>query len=175
MATNTIAGERLDLTLMTSDVMELLLADEVAKAASLLDCAVPPGWPDDDIVPFLKMRYKQALDEPAAAIWLARAMILREPGRPMIGHAGFHGPPEDGQVEFGYTVYPLHRGHGYALEASRALMGWATRDHAVRSFRVSARPDNRPSLRIIDELGFVQTGTQIDEVDGLELVFELHT
>ena len=41
-----------------------------------------------------------------------------------------------------------------------------------RCERVSAsvRPDNVPSLRILERRGFVRTGTQIDDEDGLELV-----
>jgi len=36
-------------------------------------------------------------------------------------------------------------------------------------------PDNEPSLNLVRKLGFAQTGSQIDEIDGLELVFELPT
>jgi hypothetical protein len=34
-------------------------------------------------------------------------------------------------------------------------------------------PTNEPSFHIIRKLGFRQIGHQIDEIDGLELVFEL--
>jgi RimJ/RimL family protein N-acetyltransferase len=43
----------------------------------------------------------------------------------------------------------------------------------VRNFRASVAPDNVASLAIIGRLGFRQTGIQIDDVDGEELVFEL--
>jgi L-amino acid N-acyltransferase YncA len=33
-------------------------------------------------------------------------------------------------------------------------------------------PDNEPSLRLAQTFGFKQVGEQIDEIDGLELVFE---
>jgi RimJ/RimL family protein N-acetyltransferase len=97
----------------------------------------------------------------------------------MIGHAGFHGPPgvngpgAADAVEVGYTIYEPHRGKGYATEAARALIGWARDERAIRHFIASVAPDNVPSLALVRRLGFVQTGTQWDEEDGEELVFEL--
>jgi len=38
--------------------------------------------------------------------------------------------------------------------------------------RASVAPGNAPSLGLIAPLGFVHIGEQIDERDGLELVFE---
>jgi ribosomal-protein-alanine N-acetyltransferase len=55
----------------------------------------------------------------------------------------------------------------------RAAFAWATRVHGVKRFRASVAPDNERSLNLIGKLGFVQTGEQWDERDGLELVFEL--
>jgi RimJ/RimL family protein N-acetyltransferase len=96
----------------------------------------------------------------------------------MVGHAGFHGPPgingldAPDAVEVGYTVFPEHRGRGYAQEAVRALMDWAGTEHGMRRFIASVAPDNEPSLAIVRKLGFSQTGEQWDDEDGLELVFE---
>ena len=97
----------------------------------------------------------------------------------MVGHAGFHGPPgvngpeQPEAVELGYTVFPEFRGRGLATEAARALMDWAREAHGVSHFIASVAPGNKPSLAIVGKLGFVQTGEQWDEEDGLELVFEL--
>jgi len=44
--------------------------------------------------------------------------------------------------------------------------------HAVSAVRASIAPENEPSLRIAKRLGFRRIGEQMDEVDGLELVFE---
>ena len=38
--------------------------------------------------------------------------------------------------------------------------------------RASISPDNEPSLALIHKAGFVEAGSQIDEIDGLELIFE---
>jgi ribosomal-protein-alanine N-acetyltransferase len=104
--------------------------------------------------------------------------VLRSEGQ-MVGHAGFHGPPgvngpaKADAVEVGYTVFPEFRGQGFATEAARALLDWAAERHGIRSFIASVAPNNEPSLAIVRKLGFVQTGEQWDEEDGLELVFEL--
>jgi RimJ/RimL family protein N-acetyltransferase len=97
----------------------------------------------------------------------------------MIGHAGFHTSPgavylDDwlhGAVEFGFSVFPDFRGLGYALEAARALMGWAHDVHALTRFVLTIAPDNVPSRRIATRLGFVRLGSHIDDVDGEEDVF----
>src|SRR3954470_25080697 len=51
--------------------------------------------------------------DPKAADWIARA-ALSDPEGIVIGHGGFHGPPdEDGVVEVAYSVDPAHRRQGY--------------------------------------------------------------
>jgi [ribosomal protein S5]-alanine N-acetyltransferase len=95
--------------------------------------------------------------------------------RPLIGLIGFHAPPDaNGLVEIGYRILPGYRRHGYATEAAQALLGWATQTHGTQRFKASISPTNEPSLRLIRQLGFHQTGQQHDEIDGLELVFERH-
>ncbi len=54
----------------------------------------------------------------------------------------------------------------------RALFDWAWAQ-GVDRFRASVSPDNVGSLAIIEGLGFHQSGVQIDDIDGVELVFEL--
>jgi ribosomal-protein-alanine N-acetyltransferase len=73
----------------------------------------------------------------------------------------------------GYTVMPDHRRRGYAVEAASGMMDWARRIHGVRRFRLSISPSNDPSLAMAAKMGFVRTGEQMDEEDGLEYVFEL--
>lgn len=94
----------------------------------------------------------------------------------MVGYANFHGPPgvndlsRPGAAETGYTVFAAYRGRGFATETAQAMMDWAAREHGVREFISGVTPDNGPSLRVNDKLGFARTG---DVVDG-EIIFELH-
>nr|MDP9164986.1 GNAT family N-acetyltransferase [Actinomycetota bacterium] len=61
---------------------------------------------------------------------------------------------------------------GYAREMAAGLIGWG-RAHGARRCLASTSPDNVGSQVIIDRLGFVRTGEQMDEVDGLEWVYTL--
>ena len=102
---------------------------------------------------------------------MVRAVVVDPDG--VVGHAGFHGPPDaGGTVEVGYTVAPSLRGRGHATAALHALVDEAQRSPGVRVVRATVAPDNAPSLAVVRRVGFVHVGEQVDEVDGLELVFE---
>ena len=123
---------------------------------------------------FLGVQYERMLRHPAAREWCARLMVRRV-DRQVIGHCGFHGPPEDvGRAEIGYTVFERYRGQRYATEAARALLDLAS-SRGVSPVFATVAPDNAPSLRVLANLGFVETGSQHDERDGEELVFEYAT
>jgi ribosomal-protein-alanine N-acetyltransferase len=174
-----IRSERLELILLSPQAIEALLEGRRADAERELDAAIPERFPNDGEARFLRFRQRQLERAPHAEPWLVRAVILREPVRTMIGHAGFHGQPgvnstkDTAAVELGYTIFEPHRGRGYATEAATALMDWAREEKEIARFVASVAPDNAPSLAIVKKLGFVQTGEQWDEEDGLELVFEL--
>jgi ribosomal-protein-alanine N-acetyltransferase len=132
---------------------------------------VPSGWPDEEQW-LLQYRLDQIGRDPAAEPWLLRAIVLRGT-RTMVGHAGFHGPPEGrGYVEIGYSVFEPYRRRGIAQESVVALLDWAGGRPGVHRFRASVSPTNTASLNLVRKLGFVQTGVQWDEIDGEELVFE---
>lgn len=174
-----IRSARLELVAMTAAFIEALVEGRREEASRLLGAALPDGWPDAHDERFLRIRLQQLDRSLDAQAWPVRALVLPEPGRPMVGHAGFHGPPgvngakNPEAVELGYTVFPPFRGNGYAAEAAGALIGWALAEHGVRHFVASVAPENEPSLAIVRKLGFLQTGEQWDDEDGLELVFEL--
>ena len=120
----------------------------------------------------LGLRHGQLTADPTEEPWLYRAAVLRETGR-VVGRVGFHAPPDaDGAVEIGYSVAPAHRRQGLATEMAVGLIGWGA-SQGARTCIASVRPDNAPSLALIRRLGFVRTGEQMDEIDGLEWVFEL--
>ena len=102
-------------------------------------------------------------------------MVLTEPdgARRVIGTIGFHGPPDERRrLEIGYSVQPAYRRQGFAREAVRAMLDWAASEHGIHRFIASISPTNEASLALTRGFGFVQTGEQMDEIDGLELVFE---
>jgi RimJ/RimL family protein N-acetyltransferase len=167
-----VLSERLELVSMPAPLIAALLDGDERASRRELDVEVPPDLTADARY-VLRLRLEQMRAEPALQQWLLRLMVPRDGPRCAVGHIGFHGPPDaGGRVEVGYTVLPEHRRQGLATEACLALFAWARDEHGVTRFRASVSPDNEPSLAVVRKLGFRQTGTQWDEVDGEELVFE---
>ena len=160
---------------MSMRFMRMLLARDLESAAAEIGASVPPELPDR-LDHFLQFRIADLSEDPSAQPWLGRAIVLTEVDgtRRIIGSAGFHAPPNpDGRVEIGYRVEPDYRRQGVATEVVHALLDWAAHEHDVQQFRASVAPHNMASLAIVGRLGFRQTGVQIDDIDGEELVFEL--
>lgn len=169
-----IQTDRLELVSLSPHVVDALLAGRRKEAERLADFRLPHDWPDEHDARFLRLRLGHLRSNSEWQEWLARAMVVRAIGRPMAGHIGFHGPPDVvGRAEMGYTVFPPFRRQGYAMEAAKAMMEWARGRHGVTRFYLSISPENEASLAIAAKLGFRQVGEQIDEEDGLEIVFEL--
>jgi [ribosomal protein S5]-alanine N-acetyltransferase len=161
---------------MTPEFVEAILDDRRAEAAALLDVELPDEFPSEGERGFLGMRLRQMSEDERFQTWCPHAVVLE--GR-VIGHAGYHGPPGSNSaqkpeaVEYGYKIFPDHRGRGYATQAAVMLMDLAEQRAGIRHFVLSVSPENDPSLAIVRKLGFVRTGEQIDEEDGLEHIFEL--
>ncbi len=169
-----IRSERLDLVSLSPEFLAAIVEGDRQRAGTLIGLDLPGGWLQDD-ERFVRLRLEQMRKDPSARQWLIRAMVLRAPRRRIVGHIGFHGSPDArGAVEVGYTVEPDHRRQGYALEAVEALFEWAWCEHGISHFVASVSPRNDGSLALVRKLGFRQTGSQWDEEDGEELVFELH-
>ncbi len=169
-----IRTPRLELVVMSVPFMEALRRNDLRAAEVEAGANVPADMPDD-LRNFLLFRLAQLAVDPSIREWLGRLMILEAPdgSRRVIGSIGFHGPPDEaGRVEVGYRVEPQYRRQGYAKEAVAALFDWAHRTHGIEHFIASISPTNEPSLRLASQFGFEQTGEQMDDIDGLELVFE---
>jgi len=170
-----IRTARVELVSMSMRFMRLLLARDIDAAAAEIGAVVSADLPEQ-LDNFLQFRIEDLEVDPAAQPWLGRAIVITQPDgtRRVIGSAGFHSPPDAaGRVEIGYRVDPAWRRRGIAREVVRALFDWAAREHGVRKFRASVSPTNVPSLAIVRGFGFHQTGVQMDDIDGEELVFEL--
>ena len=166
-----LKSERLRFIPMTPAFIQAVLDGKRGKAGGLLGTIVPDEWPDED-VRYLHLWFKDMTDAPQFAKWRARVIVPVEGASHMMGHAGFHGPPDEaGMVEMGYTIFPEFRRQGLATEAAQRLIEFAKENGATR-IRASVSPDNVPSLAMVETLGLDQIGEQMDEIDGLELVFE---
>ncbi|MEA2678186.1 MAG: [ribosomal protein S5]-alanine N-acetyltransferase [Chloroflexota bacterium] len=159
---------------MSVPFMQALARHDIDAATREMGADVPM-WMADELENFLKFRLAQLVVDPTIHPWLGRAMILTEDGgsQRVVGSIGFHGPPDkENRLEVGYSVDPPYRRRGYASESVKALFDWAHRAHGITRFVASISPDNEPSLNLTAALGFLRVGEQMDEIDGLEYVFE---
>ncbi len=172
-----IPTPRFVLESMSVPFMRALLERDLAAASREIDASVPSDLADR-LDGFLQFRLADLAADPDAQPWLGRAIVATdddEAGRRwVIGSVGFHAPPDaDGRVEVGYHVEPEYRRQGVATEAVAALFDWAAREHGICRFRASIAPDNVASLGVVSHFGFRQSGVQVDDIDGVELVFDL--
>ena len=92
----------------------------------------------------------------------------------IVGSAGFHDyPDENGMIEIGFGIVPERQRQGYGLELLHGMWHEIAKRADVKVLRYTVSPDNEASMHIIKKLGFEQVGEQIDEEDGLELIFEM--
>ena len=164
-----IRTERLDLVPLGPQTLRWIESGEVGAVERALASQVPVGW--TDTIP-ARLRLEQLAADPSEQPWLVRAMVLRQ-ARHVVGSVGFHGPPDGrGRVELGYDVISAHRRRGYAREAILGLTRWALATDRARICAASVSPDNAPSIALVRSLGLEHVGERVDDVDGLELVFE---
>ena len=178
--TNTpvISSKRLDLIPLTPAFLQAALRGDSTTAESLLGLAIPSEWFAEQRL--IQLRLSDLQQNSALQPWLLRAIGLRHQ-HVMVGHIGFHTQPgadylrelAPGGIEYGYTVFSAFRRQGYAREACEALMQWAYQEHQITRFVVSIRPDNIPSRRLAEQLGFKRIGSHVDEEDGLEDIYEV--
>jgi RimJ/RimL family protein N-acetyltransferase len=148
--------------------LKALLADDLAAAGRVVGLALPESFRQDGAL--WRLRLDQIAEDPSAAPWLVRAVVA--PGGVVVGHAGFHGPPDErGMVEVGYWIVAEHRRRGYGAAALGGLMAYAAQEGA-QVVRASIAPANTASQALVGGFGFVHVGEQWDEEDGRELVFE---
>ena len=111
------------------------------------------------------MRYWSTLPHASVDVtrpWLERKIartaeggedfVIEHEGR-VIGDVGAGRLPD-----FGFMLRRDCWGKGFATEASRAFIDHAFRNTAATELRADVDPRNTASLRVLDRLGFVETG-----------------
>lgn len=167
-----LSSNRLNLMPMSLELMEALAGGDLETAQQMVGYRIPPDW-QQGMASVLRFRIAIARERPETLPLLLRAMVLRAEPEVVVGRLGFHGPvDEDGMLEIGYEVFPAYRRQGYAREAVVAMFRWAQGDPAVLRFRASVNPENEPSRNLVAGLGFIEVGSQWDEEDGEETLFE---
>ena len=158
---------------LSSAAMTALLDGNLAEAGREAGVALTAYFLTDDALRLWRLRVSQIAADPGSARWVARAVVA-EPEGVVVGHAGFHGPPdESGMVEVAYSVDPAYRRRGYATAMLRELLRRAAAEPSVSTVRATISPGNVASLATISGFGFAEVGEQWDEEDGRELIFEV--
>ena len=159
---------------MTCDLalLDAAIGDRAALQR-IVDGAVADGWV---VFPSSLQRARDVLAvDPGSARWGPRLFVVAAP-RTLVGWGGFKGPPDAaGAVEIGYAVAPAREGHGVATAAAGALVAeaWATPD--VRAVQAHTLPDpaGAASVRVLEKLGFVRDGENLDGDVGVVWRFRL--
>ncbi len=72
----------------------------------------------------------------------------------IIGDVGIIYDTDGCQAEVGFSLSPPFHGKGYATEAVRAMMDYLFTKRALHRLYASVDPDNGPSIRLLEKLGF---------------------
>ncbi|MBV6657856.1 MAG: GNAT family N-acetyltransferase [Devosiaceae bacterium] len=71
----------------------------------------------------------------------------------LIGWAGLWHPHNLQEPELCWSIFPQHRGHGYAPEAASAALVWWTQMEGQPAPFSMTHPDNKASQRVAEKLG----------------------
>lgn len=98
-------------------------------------------------------------------------VYLREAPDTLIGTVNFcrmeHGPFS--RTAIGYKFDSDYHGNGYALEACQAAIPVIFSNYKIHRIEARVAPDNLPSIRLLERLGFLYEGIEYQgvEVDGV--------
>ncbi len=87
------------------------------------------------------------------------AVTLKDTGK-LIGLIAIE--PRQGQTEpvhnLGYVFHPGYSGKGYATEGCLAVMAYLFEDVGISAILTGTRPENTPSVRLLERLGIPPIG-----------------
>jgi RimJ/RimL family protein N-acetyltransferase len=81
------------------------------------------------------------------------AVVLKETDEP-IGICGLRTRAGLEHPDLGYAILEQYWGHGYAVEAARAILDYSRRSLGMRHLLAICAPANRASIVVLEKLGF---------------------
>jgi ribosomal-protein-alanine N-acetyltransferase len=171
MTTEPVRTDRLDLTPMSGEVIDALIAGDGSRLGALTGARFrqpsPPPYMADAL-PVVRDRLRA---RPSEAPWWNWLIVDRQSGE-AVGSVAFGGPVNrDGAVLMGWAMYADYEGHGYATEAVRALVAWAFGQPGVREVRALAPVWNTPALRVAENVGMRPVASEEDDDVGEVLLY----
>ena len=85
-------------------------------------------------------------------------LIFIQSTNELIGSAMLQPLKDTRDIEIGYHLLPAQWGKGYGSEAAQTIASHAFETVGLSTLRAVVLPRNRPSLRIMEKLGFVPSG-----------------
>lgn len=105
---------------------------------------------------------------------IALLLAIDKSSSEIFGLAGFHDlPDEKGMIEIGFSIVSEKQNQGFGTELLLGIWTMILKRIDVKILRYTVAPDNAPSIHIIEKYGFELVGQQIDEEDGVDLIYEI--
>ena len=103
----------------------MLIARDLDRARRLQGLDITEEFLESLENDFLTIQLNGARVRPTEGGWFVRAVVRTEDAA-VIGHCGFHGPPEvAGRAEIGYNIFSPYRKNSFATEVAKGLVAWA--------------------------------------------------
>ncbi|WP_240664634.1 GNAT family N-acetyltransferase [Methanosarcina sp. MSH10X1] len=158
-----IRTERLYLFPATSKLYLLELHD-LQAFASTLNVRVPEEWPPDQITPEVIEDFIGRIQAKERKVWSFYWILLQKGSEKpvLVGNGGFlvH---KNGTLEIGYSMLSAYHGRGYATEAVRSMVQWASSSLKRDSIIAYTYPYLKASIRVLEKNGFLLKGKGPEE------------
>lgn len=100
-------------------------------------------------------------------------IVQRKSDKKIIGRAGFNYRPGYDYPELGYVFGTKYQGQGYATEICKAICNYGFKELEFNFILAFSSPDNIPSIKLLNKLGFVHDSNIIEPDDAKVLGFEM--
>jgi len=154
--THILETERLALREWTADDAEALFA-MMGDAEVMRYVDVGKPWEDVARVREWIGRVRESYRTRGWSRW---AVVEKEGGL-VVGSCGFVRLPWSGEIDFGYMFRRDRWGRGYASEITPAALRHGFERYGFPEVVASIAPENAPSRRVLEKLGFVYRGNEV--------------
>lgn len=157
-----LSTERLILREMTVDDVDRLY--EIYDGEGITDHTEPLYEDRQQEIEYTKDYIKNMYEFCGYGLWL---VVEKEGGR-VVGRAGITGREGYDEAELGYVIEKERQRRGYALEACRAVIGYAKDVLEMKGLNCFVRPGNEASVKLCKLLGFEYI--EDTELSGIEMI-----
>jgi [ribosomal protein S5]-alanine N-acetyltransferase len=123
---------------------------------NLLNAEISDQWPPPLLDVAAMLSVKEALTTNGDPQGWTTHYVIEKDARMLIGICGFKTAPQNGSVEFGYTIVPQYQRRGLGTEIVAALTAWAFEHDDVECVFAETLPDLIASQRVLHKNGFTR-------------------